>query len=127
MASERLQGERQFYSKNYHLEMPQFHAKMSLKSAPQKLGFLMAKAMSKSCTLDCSCKCPCTFSYSYAQQWSLIFDKKPFYLKIPIFFLAKTIENQVKWMLDSERTFEIKLRLGWIVFEILFTSAIIYI
>ena len=30
-------------------------------------------------------------------------------------------------MLDSERTFEIKLRLGWIVFEILFTSAIIYI
>ena len=67
MASERLQGERQFYSKNYHLEMPQFHAKMSLKSAPQKLGFLMAKAMSKSCTLDCSCKCRCTFSHSYAQ------------------------------------------------------------
>ena len=67
MASERLQGEEQFHSKNYLLEMPRSHAKMRLKSAPQKLNFLMAKAISKSCTLDCSCKCPCTFSHSYAQ------------------------------------------------------------
>ena len=67
MASERLQGEKQFHSKNYLLEMPRFHAKMRLKSAPQKLNFLMAKAISKSCTLDCSCKCPCTFPHSYAQ------------------------------------------------------------
>ena len=67
MASERLQGEKQFHSKNYLLEMPRFHAKMGLKSAPQKLNFLMAKAISKSCTLDCSCKCPCTFPHSYAQ------------------------------------------------------------
>ena len=66
-ASERLQGEEQFHSKNYLLEMPCFHAKMRLKSAPQKLNFLMAKAISKSCTLDCSCKCPCTFPHSYAQ------------------------------------------------------------
>ena len=61
MASERLQGEEQFHSKNYLLEMSRFHAKMRLKSAPQKLNFLMEKAMSKSCKLDCSCKCPCTF------------------------------------------------------------------
>ena len=67
MARERLQGEKQFHSKNYHLEMPRFHAKMRLKSAPQKLNFLMAKAISKSCTLDCSCQCPCTFSHSYSQ------------------------------------------------------------
>ena len=52
MASERLQGEEQFHSKNYLLEMPRSHAKMRLKSAPQKLNFLMAKAISKSCTLD---------------------------------------------------------------------------
>ena len=58
MTSEGLQGEEQFHSKNYYLEMPRFHAKMRLKSAPQKLNFLMAKAMSKSCTLDSSCKCP---------------------------------------------------------------------
>ena len=56
MASERLQGEEQFHSKNYLLEMPRFHAKMGLKSAPQKLNFLMTKAVSKSCTLDGSCK-----------------------------------------------------------------------
>ena len=45
MASERLQGEEQFHSKNYLLEMPCFHAKMHLKSAPQKLNFLIAKAI----------------------------------------------------------------------------------
>ena len=31
MASERLQGEEQFHSRNYLLEMPRFHAKMRLK------------------------------------------------------------------------------------------------
>ena len=43
------------------------HAKMRLKSAPQKLNFLMEKATSKSCTLDCSYKCPCTLPHIYAQ------------------------------------------------------------
>ena len=36
MASERLQGEKQLHSKNYRLQMSRFHAKMRLKSAPQK-------------------------------------------------------------------------------------------
>ena len=66
MTNERLQGEKIFHSKNYLLEMPRFHVKMRLKRAPQKLNFLMAKAISKRYTLDCSCKCPCTFPYSYA-------------------------------------------------------------
>ena len=48
------------------LEMPCSHVKMRLKSAPQKLNFLMANAISKTYALDCSCKCPCTFLYSYA-------------------------------------------------------------
>ena len=47
MASERLQGEEQIHTKNYVLEMSHFHAKMRLKSAPQKLNFLIAKAKSK--------------------------------------------------------------------------------
>ena len=67
MKKERLQGEEQFHSKNYLLEFPRFLAKVHLKSAPQKLNFLMEKATSKSCSLDCSCKCPCTFPHSYAQ------------------------------------------------------------
>ena len=67
MASERLQGEEQFYSMNYLLEMSCSHAKMHLKSAPQKLSLLMVKVISKSCTLDCSYKCLCTFPHSYAQ------------------------------------------------------------
>ena len=56
MASERLQGEERIHTKNYLLEMCHFHAKMRLKSEVQKLNLLMAKAISKSCTLDCSCK-----------------------------------------------------------------------
>ena len=55
MAREKLQGEKQFHSKNYLSEMPRFHAKMRLKSALEKLNFLMAKDISKSYTLDCSC------------------------------------------------------------------------
>ena len=54
MANEGLQREEQLYSKNYLLEMPRSHTKMHLKSAPQKLNFVMAKAISKSYTLDCS-------------------------------------------------------------------------
>ena len=41
MANERLQEEEQFHSKNYLLEMLRSHAKMHLKSAPQKLNFVM--------------------------------------------------------------------------------------
>ena len=67
IASERLKGEEQFQTKNYLLQMSRFNDKMRLKSAPLKLNFLMAKAISKSCTLNCSCKCPCTFPHSYAQ------------------------------------------------------------
>ena len=52
MANESLQREEQFHSKNYILEMPCTHAKMRLKSAPQKVNFLMAKAISKNYTLD---------------------------------------------------------------------------
>ena len=66
MASERLQGDEQFHYKSYLLEMPCSHAKMRLKNAPQKLKFLMTKAISKSQTLDCSCKCPCMLLHSYA-------------------------------------------------------------
>ena len=47
MASEGLQGEEQFHSKNKLLEMPSFHAKMRLKSAPQKLNILMANAVKR--------------------------------------------------------------------------------
>ena len=67
MASERLQGEEQFHAKDYLLEMSRFYAKMRVKSAPQKLNFLMVKAISKRCTLDFNCKNPYTFSHNYAQ------------------------------------------------------------
>ena len=54
MVNEGLQGEEQFHSKNYLLEMPRSYVRKRLKSA-QKLNFAMAKAISKDYTLDCSC------------------------------------------------------------------------
>ena len=54
MANERLQGEEQYHSNNYLLEMPCSHVKMHLESAPQKLNFVMAKDISKRYILDCS-------------------------------------------------------------------------
>ena len=54
MANERLQEEEQFHSKNYLLEMPRSHEKIRLKNAPQKLNFVLRKAISKSYTSDCS-------------------------------------------------------------------------
>ena len=52
IANERLQREEQFYSKNYFLETPRSHTEMRLKSAPQKLNFVMAKAILVCYTLD---------------------------------------------------------------------------
>ena len=66
MVNERLQGEEHFHSKIYLLETPRSHAKMRLKSVPQKLNFVMTKAISTSYTLGCSCKCPCTFPHNCA-------------------------------------------------------------
>ena len=67
MASEKLEREELFHAKNYFLKMSLFHAKMRLKSVPQKLNFLMENATSISYTLSRSYKCPCTFPNSYAQ------------------------------------------------------------
>ena len=66
MANKTLEGEEVFHSKNYLLEIPRSHARIRLKNAPKKLNFVMAKAISKSCTLHCNCKCPCMWSHSYA-------------------------------------------------------------
>ena len=64
IAYEKLQGEEQSHARSYLFEMLRSHAKMRLKSVPQKLNFVMAKAISKSYTLDHSCKCPCMFPHS---------------------------------------------------------------
>ena len=61
MASESLQGEKQLHFKYYF-----YKCFIPMKSAPQKLEFLMVRAISKSYTLDCSCKSPCAFTHRYA-------------------------------------------------------------
>ena len=64
IGNERLQ-EKQYHSRNYLLKMPRSHAKMCLESLPQKLNFVMGKAISKSYILDCSHKCPCMLPHSH--------------------------------------------------------------
>ena len=66
MANEKLQGQEQFHSKNYLLEIPRSHDKNRLKSVPQKLNFAIAKPTPKRHTLDYSCKCPCALPDNYA-------------------------------------------------------------
>ena len=51
---------------------------MRLKSAPQKLIFLMEKDIPKFYTLNCSHKCLETFPHSYALLRRIIFDKNDF-------------------------------------------------
>ena len=77
MANEILQGEEQFHSKKHLFEMPRSHTKMHLKSAPQKPDFAMAKAISKSYTLDCSCKCLAR-SRIVKHNNNLVFDENHF-------------------------------------------------
>ena len=66
MANEKLQGQEQFHSKNYLLEITRSHDKNRLKSVPQKLNFAIAKPTPKRYTLDYSCKCPCALPDNYA-------------------------------------------------------------
>ena len=60
MENERLQEEQKVHSIRTTLKMLRSHAK----SAPRKMIFVLAKAISKSYTPDCSCKCFRTFSHS---------------------------------------------------------------
>ena len=72
ITNEKLQGEEQFHSKNYLLNYhASFPCQMRFKSASQKLKFLIAKAISKSYTLDCRCKCPYTFPHSNTVSFSM--------------------------------------------------------
>ena len=64
--------------KNHVLKVPPSHAKMHLKSATQKLNFLMAKGIQECYTLKCNHKCPCTFPQSYALLCHLVFKKNHF-------------------------------------------------
>ena len=52
MAIGRLKGKKQFHSKNYFIQNALLPFQNAFKSAPQKLNFVMAKAISKRYSLD---------------------------------------------------------------------------
>ena len=78
ISNETLQGEEQFHSKNYLLEMTRSRAKMHLKSAPQNLNFVMAKAISKSYTLDMAVGNLFYHAYHFGRQKQIIPTKSIF-------------------------------------------------
>ena len=53
-----------YKERNYFLEIPPSHVKRRLKSAPQKLNFVTAKAVLESYTIDYSRKSPFMFTHS---------------------------------------------------------------
>ena len=84
--------------------MPRSYANIGLKSAPQKLNFVMTQSRSKIYTLDCSCKWLLALSHIVMHSLYVVFYKShSIWNKLNI-LLARTIENYAKWMLDSERT-----------------------
>ena len=95
--------------------MPFSHAKMRLKSPPQKLKFLIAKGRQKHYTLNCSHKCPCTFLHSYALLHR--FREKPFYIKLTTFSTAQGTKNETKPIVDLKSTSKVNMRSRWRVFH----------
>ena len=125
MANERLQGEEQFRSKSYLLEMPPSHAKIRLESAPEKLNFGMAKLYQKVIDQIVATNAfarSCTVTHSDVASF---FNEKDIFCKTNHTFLARAVEEQAKLNPDSQRTFKIKVRSTQTIFEILPMSAVI--
>ena len=122
MANERSQVLEQFHSKNYLLDMHCSQANIRLKSAPQKLNFVIAKAISKSYQLIVAANilaCSHIVTDSNTASFSILF------VKLTTFLSARNTKNYEKRMLDFERTFKIKVRSRCTVFEVSLTSAVI--
>ena len=90
------------------LQMPSSIRKGVWKVHHKNWIFLMAKAKSKSYTLTCSCQCSCTVPHSNAISFSI----KTILFENTNMLFTKSYWK-VKWMLESERKFEIKARLRW--------------
>ena len=78
------------------MEVPPSLIKMRLKSAPQKVNFLLAKGIQKCYILNCSHKCPCTFPHSCALLRHLVFKKNHF-MSNKQHFLQYTISFIIFW------------------------------
>ena len=87
MSNERWQGEELFQSKNHVLEVPLSHPKMRLKSAPQKVNFLMSKSIQKSNTLIVATNALARF-HLVTHCYAALFWEKPFYMKLTTFSTA---------------------------------------
>ena len=83
---------------------------MRLKSAPQKLNFLIVKGIQKRYTLNCSHKCLCTLPHGYATS----FSRKQFFCETNNIFY--NLGNR-KW--DKTNTSKIDMRSSWTVLQIL--------
>ena len=75
--------------------MPRSNAKMRLKTLPQKLNFIMAKALSKR-VIEIVAANALARSRIVTPCNTTSFSMKPLYVKLTTFFFTRTIENQAK-------------------------------
>ena len=122
-----IQGEEQFHSKNYLLEMPFSHVKMRLKSVPQKLNFLMAKGIQKKSYTNLQPRMPLHVSSELRIATPPRFREKPFYVKLTTFSTAQGTKNETKLVADPKSTSKINMWSPRTVFQILHMSAVICI
>ena len=72
--------------------MPRSNVKMRLKTVPQKLNFVMAKALSKR-VIDTVAANALARSHIVTHCNTTSFSIKPLYMKLATFFFTRTIEN----------------------------------
>ena len=84
---------------------------MRLKSAPQKVNFLMAKIILKIYTLNCSHKCLCTFPHCYALLHCLVFEKNHFMSNNSFYSLGNQKLDKTNSCYENniEHKYEVKL------------------
>ena len=92
MVSERLLAEEQFHFKNHLFGNALFPCQNAFKKVHHKKDFLMTKAISQSCTQIVAAN-NLARSACLRTATQPCFRQEPFYMKIPTFFFARTIES----------------------------------
>ena len=109
------------------MEVLSSHAEKRLKSAPQKLNFLMAKGIQKKLYIKLQPQMPLHLSTYLRIVTPPGFPEKPFLVKLTTFSTHQGIKNETKLLVDLKSTSKINMRSRRTVFQILLMSAVICI
>ena len=112
---------------NHVLQVPPSHATMRLKSAQQKLKFLIAKGIQKKLYSKLQPQMPLHVSAQLRIIKLSRFRKNTFYVKLTTFSAAQGTKNETKLIVDLKSKSKINMRSPRTVFQILLMSAVICI